>query len=68
MPEYYRQIGHGHLFPEYCNVPAVGNMAVVYNGCHSNQSTVERDIKQYGGRDVNKMADAREAAGATNIT
>jgi hypothetical protein len=49
-------------------MPAVGNMAVVYNGCHINQSTVERDVKQYGGRDVNKMAEARAAAGATNTT
>jgi hypothetical protein len=43
-------------------------MAVVYNGCHSNQSTVERDVKQYGGREVNKVADERAAAGATNTT
>jgi hypothetical protein len=34
-------------------------MAVVYNGCHSNQSTVERDVEQYGGREVKKMAGAR---------
>jgi hypothetical protein len=34
----------------YCNMPAVGNMAVVYNGCQSNQSTIECDVKQYGGR------------------
>jgi hypothetical protein len=49
-------------------VHAVGNMASVYNVCHSNQSTVERDVKQYGGRDVNKMADVRAGAGAKDTT
>jgi hypothetical protein len=43
-------------------------MAVVYNGCHSNQSTVECDISNMADDDVNKMADARAAAGATNTT
>jgi hypothetical protein len=26
---------------EYCDVHAVGNTASVYNGCHSNRSTVQ---------------------------
>jgi hypothetical protein len=34
-------------------------MAVVYNGYHSNQSTVECDISNMADDDVNKMGDAR---------
>jgi hypothetical protein len=45
-------------------------MEVVYNGCHSNQSTVECDVSNMAADDVNKMADADAGAGAgaTNTT
>jgi hypothetical protein len=46
---------------KYCNVHAVGNMAVVYNSCYCGQATVNSRVwrKQNGGRGVNSMADAR---------
>jgi hypothetical protein len=54
---------------KYCDVYAVGNMASVYNGCHSNQSTVNSrcDVNKMADA-INNMANARAAAGATNIT
>jgi hypothetical protein len=43
-------------------------MASVYNGCHSNQSTVNSrcDVNKMADA-INNMANAHVAAGATNI-